>query len=184
MFKMTSLFKKIALGALVLAMGLAAFPMLGASAAGLSDQTPPPATKPDNSRLETAWAREQTTYQRQGDLLGKASGVVSKIQTLIDKANAKGWDTTAAQAALAAFSAALPAAQSAHAGGAAIISGHAGFDADGKVTDRTTAIATVKSLRDVLQSTRTAMDGTGKALREALKALREAHPRPTATPAP
>ena len=184
MFKMTSLFKKFALGALVLAMGLAAFPVLGASAASLKDQTPPPASQPDNSRLETVWAREQTIYQREGDLLGKASGVISKIQTLIDKANAKGWDTTAVQAALNAFSSAIPAAQSAHDAGAAIISSHAGFDANGKVTDRTTALATAKSLRDVLQNTRTALDGTGKALRQAIKALREAHHRPTATPTP
>ena len=43
MFKMTALFKKIALAVLVLAIGIAAFPVAGASAAGLNDQTAPPA---------------------------------------------------------------------------------------------------------------------------------------------
>ena len=43
MFKMTALFKKFALAALVLAIGLAAFPFAGASAAGLNGQTNCPA---------------------------------------------------------------------------------------------------------------------------------------------
>jgi hypothetical protein len=181
MFKLTNLSKQLVLVALVLAVVLAAFPFGAASAATLNDPTTPPTTKPDNSRLESLWAREQTTYQRQTDRLAKASELVTKVQTLIDKANAKGWDTSAVQAALDAFSAAIPAAQSAHTPGAAILSSHAGFDASGKVTDRTTAIQTVKSLAQVLKETRTAMDGTGKALREALKALRAAHPKPTPT---
>ena len=183
MFKNT-LSKKLLLVALIFAVVLAAFPLGIASAAGLNDPVTPPATKPDNTRLENVWAREQTVYQREGDRLARAGELVTKIQTLLDKAKAKGWDTSAVQAALDAFSAAIPAAQSAHAPGAAIISSHAGFDADGKVTDRTTAVQTVKSLAQVLKDTRTAMDGTGKALREAIKALREAHPRPTPTTAP
>jgi hypothetical protein len=105
------------------------------------------------------------------------------VQTLIDKASAKGFDTSAIQAALNALSAVIPAVQVAHAPGAAIITSHAGFDATGKVTDRTTAIATAKSLAQVLKDTRTAMNGTWKALHEAVKALRQAHPKPATTPA-
>ena len=56
------------------------------------------------------------------------------------------------------------------------------IDATGKVTDRTTAIATTKSLAQVLKDTRTAMNGTWKALREAVQAFRQAHPRPATTP--
>ena len=185
MFKMTTLFKKIALATLVLAVGLAAFPFNGASAASSKDQGTPPADQTrGNARLEQTWTRLQKTYQLQGNRLAKAHDAIAKAQTLIDKANGKGWDTSAVQVALTAFSAVIPAAQSAHDVGAAIISSHAGFDADGKVTDRTTAIATVKSLRDVLQNARTAMNGTGKALQDAIKALRKAHPRPAATTTP
>ncbi|HTX91056.1 MAG TPA: hypothetical protein VMC09_07560 [Anaerolineales bacterium] len=184
MFKKTSWFKKIALGALVVALGLAAFPALGASAAGLNDQTTPPANQPNYARLQQVWAREQSVYQREGNALSKASGFITKAQALLDKATAKGWDTSAVQAALNAFAAAIPAAQTAHDAGASIISSHAGFDADGNVTDRATALQTVKDLRDVLKNTRTAMNGTGKALHEAIKALREAHPRPTPTATP
>lgn len=173
--KTISLFKKAALAALVLAIGLAMFPLTGASATGLKD-LPTPATKqPDNTRLEQLWAREQSIYQREGNLLERANDFVTRIQTLIDKANQKGWDTSAVQTALNAFSAVIPAAQAAHANGAAIIANHPGFDANGKVTDRSTAIATAKDLAQVLKDTRTAMDGTGKALLETIRAFREAH---------
>jgi hypothetical protein len=180
MFKITALIKKFALAALVLAIALAAFPFAGASAAGLNGQT---TALPDNTRLENLWARQQATYQRQSDRLANASTFIARVQTLIDKASAKGWDTSSVQAALNALSAIIPAVQAAHAPGAAIIASHAGFDASGTVTDRTTAIATVKSLAQVFKDTRTAMDGTLKALHEAVKAFRQAHPRPATTPA-
>ncbi|MGB8213676.1 MAG: hypothetical protein WCE68_08985 [Anaerolineales bacterium] len=176
MTKVTALFKKITLAVLLLSMGLAAFPLTGAAAAG-------PTTPPNNTRLETRWARQQATYQRQDKWLTVASTVIARVQTMIDKANAKGWDTSAVQAALNALSAVIPAVQAAHAPGAAIITSHAGFDANGLVTDRGTAIATAKSLAQVLKNTRTAMNGTLKAVHAAVKAFREAHPRRTTTPA-
>ena len=180
MFKISSLIKKFSMAALVLAIALAAFPFAGASAAGLNGQAN---AQPDNTRLENLWARQQATYQRQSDRLANASTFIAKVQTLIDKASAKGWDTSSVQAALNALSAVIPAVQAAHAPGAAIIATHAGFDASGTVTDRTTAIATVKSLAQVFRDTRTAMDGTLKALHEAVKAFRQAHPHPATTPA-
>jgi len=180
MFKITTLFKKFALLALVLAIALAVFPFTGASAAGLNGQNK---TQPDNSRLENLWARKQATYQRQSDRLSNASTFTSKVQALIDKASAKGWDTSSVQAALNALSAVIPAIQAAHDPGAAIIATHAGFDSTGKVTDRTTAIATVKSLAQVLMDTRIAMNGTLKALHDAVKAFRQAHPHPATSPA-
>ena len=189
MFKITALFKKIIPVILVLAIALAAFPISGASAAGLNVQT---TLQPDNTRLENLWVRVQANYQIQGNRLSNASTFISRVQTLIDKASAKGFDTSAIQAALNALSAVIPAVQAAHAPGAAIIASHAGFDASGKVTDRTTAIATVKSLSQVLKDTRTAMNGTHKALHNAVKAFRQAHPHssnktsttPSSTPTP
>ena len=183
MFKMTASLKKLVLVILALAIGLAAFPLTGVSAASLKEQIAPPAKQSNNSPLERVWTREQSVYQREGDLLAKAGGFITKAQALIDKANQKGWDTSAVQAALNAFSAVIPAAQAAHDKGSAIITGHAGFDANGKVTDRATAVATAKALAQVLKDTHTAMNGSGKALRQAIKAFRQAH-RNTATPTP
>ena len=181
MFKMSILFKKIALAVLVLALGLAVVPLSGASAAGLEAQT---AAQPANTRLEKVWVREQAVYQRQSNLLANAGTFIGRVQTLIDKAKQKGWDTASVQAALNVLSAVIPAVQAAHNPGAAILASHTGFDAGGKVTDRASALATAKSLAQVLKDTRSAMDGTGRALRAAIKAFREAHPRPTTTPAP
>ena len=178
MFKITTLFKKFALAAFVLAIVLAAFPFTGASAAGINIQTN---TQPNNSRLENLWSRQQATYRRQTDRLSNASTFIAKVQALIEKANGKGWNTSAVQAALNTLSAVIPAVRAAHAPGAAIIASHAGFDASGKVTDRATAIATAKLLAQVLKDTRTAMNGTLKALHDAVKAFRQAHPHSTIT---
>ena len=180
MSKLTPFFKKFALAALVLAIGLAVLPAASASAAGLQDPTNPPNNQPaaNGARLERAWARAQAVYQRQGNRLDRADAFIAKIQTLIDKATAKGWDTSAVQAALDAFNAVIPAAEAAHAPGAAIIASHNGFDADGKVTDRAAAIDSLKALVQVIKDTHTAMNGTGQALRDTIKAFRAAH-KPT-----
>ena len=183
MSKFTLYIKKTALAVLVLALSLAALPAVGASAAGLPDQSTPPANLPSKSGLEHAWARVQATYQRQGTRLEKADEFIGKVQSLIDKASQKGWDTSAVQVALNAFTAVIPAAQTAHDPGAAVISSHSGFDGSGKVTDRSAAIESVKALVQVLKDTRTAMNGTGKALREAVKTFREAHHPGQGTPA-
>ena len=175
MSKFTAHFKKITLAVLVFAIGLAAIPAVGASAAGLPSHSTPPANQPGTSGLEQAWALLQASYQREGARLGKANVFIGKVQSLIDKASQKGWDTSAVQAALDAFTAVIPAAQTAHDPGAAIISSHNGFDASGKVTDGATAIKTGKALAQVLKDTRTAMNSTGKALHEAVQAFRDAH---------
>jgi hypothetical protein len=182
MFKLTPFIKKIVLSTLVLAIGLAALPAAGVSAASLRDETSPPTNQQAGfARLERAWARTQTAYQRQGDRLAKAHGFISRAQSLIDKANQKGLDTSAVQAALNAFAEVIPAAQTAHDPGAAIIASHAGFDADGKLIDRTIAVGTVKALNQVIKDTRLAMNGTGQGMREAVKAFRQAH-RPAQAP--
>lgn len=168
MSKLVPFFKRFSLAALVLAIGLAALPTAGASgvvpvsargAAGLQDETTPPANRP-----------------------AKADEFITNAHSLIDKANQKGWDTSVVQVTLNAFTAIIPTAQAAHNPGAAIIASHNGFNADGKVTDRAVAVETVKALGQVLKDTRLAMNRTGQALREAVKAFRNAH-RPAQAPA-
>ncbi len=166
------MFKKTILLALVIALGLAILPFTGASA---EETTPPTDPAVSNERIEQAWARLQSTYVTQSERLAKSDTVTEKIETRIAQANARGWDTTAVQAALDAFIAALPNASAAHEPGAAIIASHAGFDASGKVTDRAAAVQTLKDLRLVIKDTRAAMNGTGEALKNAIKAFLEAH---------
>jgi hypothetical protein len=186
MIKNPSMLKKVALAVLLLSIGLAALPAFSASAAGLNDESNPPAGVPvSNERLGQAWARLQKVYARQGERLGRADAFIARLEGLIEKANAKGWDTSAVQAALDAFAGAIPAAALAHEPGAAIIASHAGFDESGKVTDRATAVETTRSLRQVIYNTRSAMNGSGEALREAIRAFREEHGLfPAETPVP
>jgi hypothetical protein len=183
MKKISSILKKATFVTLVLAMGLAAFPLLGASAAPAVPPAGQSLSQADHPRLEQAWQREQNRYNRQGALLSRADAFIARVQALLNKAAQKGWDVSAVQSALNAFSSVIPAVEAAHEPGAAIIRTHSGFDANGKVTDPAKALETVGALRQVLKDTRTALGGTGKALREAVRAFRQAH-QGTVTPTP
>lgn len=177
MFTIKTISKKVLLAVLVLAFGLGALPMMDVHAASPTDETEPPESnlQPDNSRLEAIWARELTRYEKAVNILDKADEMISRVQTLISKANEKGWDTSPVQAALEAFETNLRDARPIINSANGIVTSHKGFDANGKVTDRAQAIESVKELGQHLQEARAAMGGSGKALREAVKALRAAH---------
>ena len=176
MLKISIFFKKFTLVFLTLVIGLIALPTASVIAAGDQPQTTAVAPQTANNlRLELVWERAQLAYQRQGWLLGRAAAIITRAQDLIDLANQKGWDTSAVQSALNAFSAVIPTAETAHLPGATIMAVHAGFTPSGNVTDRTTAVETVRSLVQVLKDTRTALNGTGRALRSAIQAFRDAH---------
>jgi uncharacterized protein len=177
MFKKISLLKKTVLLALVTALALATLPLTGVSAEGLGQTPEPPADQAQVSdeRLEQVWARLQQAYERQGKMFERAGEITTRIQSLIDKMNENGKDTAALQAALDAFEQGLAEAQPVYASAGSIISVHAGFDAEGKVTDREQAIATLKELGGKMKELRQLVGEPGKALREAVKAFRQAH---------
>jgi hypothetical protein len=182
MSKVTALLKKALVAALILGIGLAAFPATRVFAAGLNDPSNPPGDhlKVD-ALLEKVWAREQTLYQRQDDRLAKADKFFTNVQSRIEQANQKGYDTSAIQSALDALETAVEAARPIHENAGSIIAAHAGFDANGKVTDRTQARETVKLLGQSLRDSHNTVADPFKALREAVKAFREAHkPSPQA----
>lgn len=182
MKKLTMLFQKTILVALVAALALAALPVTSAYASG---QNEPPAPSAEgrqfsDERLERAWARMLQAYERQGQRLDRADEITERIQNLLDRMNDNGKDTTALQVALDAFEEALKNAHPIHESAKGIINSHRGFDADGKVTDREQAIETVKELGAKLREVRQIVGEPGKALREAIKAFRDAH-RPADT---
>jgi ABC-type transporter Mla subunit MlaD len=182
---LTTSLKKITLAILILGFGLAVLPTARAAAAPeLADEGKPPAgDKVAPGRLKQTWEKLQEVYATQGERLEKSGELLARVQSLIDKAEARGLDTSAVQAALDALSAVLPAAQVAHEPGAHIIASHAGFDEKGNIEDLETAMQTVRSLAEVLKDTRAAMGGTGEALRNALRAFLEAN-RPARAEAP
>lgn len=185
MLPFTTSLKKVTMAVLILGIGLAFLPAAGASAApDLRDEGNPPAgEKAAPGRLKQTWERLQEVYAAQGERLEKSGEFIARVQSLIDKAEARGLDTSAVQAALDALSAVLPAAQAAHEPGVGIIASHAGFDEKGNIEDMETALQTVRSLAEVLKDTRAAMGGTGEALRNALRAFLETN-RPARAEAP
>ena len=177
MIRLSKMFKKIILVALVAALMLTALPITSAYASGLNDPTVPPTTTPQlsNERLERVWVRLQRVYGRQGQVLERADRMAERFQNLIDWMNENGEDTTALQAALDAFEDALKEAHPVYESAKGILNAHQGFDADGKVTDHEKAIETVKELRDKIQEVRGIVGESGKALREAIKTFRDAN---------
>lgn len=177
---MKILFKKTILVAMIAAMGLASLPFVSVFAAGSSDPSTPPHGEMTDERLEQIWAKQLHLY----DKLGKTDDFIGNVQKLIDRASEHGKDVSAVQAALDAFADAAEDAKPIYESGQAIIDSHAGFDANGKVTDSEQAKETVRAMGETMKAIKEAMNGTGKALRDALHAFRDANPRPEKTPAP
>ena len=172
----TNWFKNTLLAAMALTLVAAALPWTSAFAAPAADPSTPPAEgEKSNTRIESLWMREQRAVERMGKVIDRSDKMVEKIQIWIDKAKENGKDVTALQAALTAYKQAVQEAGPMYERAQSIVSEHAGFDADGKVTDREQAIQTLKDLGAQLKDLREQIGMPGKALREAIKAFREAN---------
>ncbi len=172
-----NLFKKSMLVAMTLALIAAALPLTGALAAPAQDPTPPTSEgEKSTTRLEKLWTRELRGVERYGNMIDRSAAMIEKIQTMIDKAADNGKDVDALQAALDAYEEAVSAVGPMYEEAKSIADKHAGFDADGKVTDREQAVQTIKALRDQLKDLREQIGQPNKALRAAIQAFREANP--------
>jgi hypothetical protein len=174
---MKSIFNKIILAVMTAALVFAAFPVTSAYA---QDENPPADGKLTNEKLEKIWARELKVYERLGKVFNDIDDTITIFQARIDRAAKNGKDVTSLQPALDAFEAALKKSKPMYDSTSGLVSAHAGFDANGKVTDAEKAKSTVQEMRDKLKEVKDAMGGTGKALHEAMKAFRETN-KPTGT---
>jgi uncharacterized coiled-coil protein SlyX len=173
------LFKKTILATLITMLAFTALPLSSAFAQGEN----PPGNEISTEKLEKAWAHQLQVYAKLGKAFEDTDAKLARAQALIDKVTARGKDASAIQAALNAFAAALERSRSLYNDLAVLVNAHAGFDANGRLTDSTQAQATVQSMRLKLQALKDSMDGTGRALRDALKAFREANKPAEGTPA-
>jgi len=167
--------KKGLLVALLLSLGLILLPATSTSAASLADEVPP-ITSPeaDDSRLEEMYSKLVNRYERQTSWMEKADGMTTRVENLIEKASARGFDTSDLQAALDTFNSAYAEAHRYNQLAGEILDAHEGFNGSGKVKDREQAIETLKSLRDALRGAYEAMGGeahAGRLLREAIRTL-------------
>lgn len=185
---MKNLIHKFFLIITLTALVLVALPVQSASAAPANEPSVPPAGTPDparaNQRLEWAFANQKITVERISLNLGYSDDAIMRAEELIAKAKENGKDVTAIESALAAYKAALEKGKPLYEQAKSIVAEHAGFDANGKVTNTETARQTVQKLGDVLKQYRETTGPALKALREAIKAYREANPRPQKTPKP
>lgn len=168
----------------VLLVGLLAFAFPNGSAAAQTP-TPQPKRAPQeqtqriNGRLEKAFAGLQKLVEKQSQNLQRADKFIAKVEDLIGKAKANGQDTSALEAAVAAFKTQRGEAAKLNSAVADIIKAHAGFDASGKVINPEQAKNTLETGHDSLKEARGIFVDAFKNLRETFKAWREANP-PTA----
>jgi hypothetical protein len=167
--------KRSALIGLIAALALGAAPMTGVYAAGPEIPSASPGQDEAGDRLERAWAHHLKVYARQGRLLEKADKLIHHVERLLERAEEKGRETAALQAALDVFKRAVNLADTIYREAGEIVAAHAGFDDSGQVTDPEQAAETVKELAAKLQEIRATVGEPGKALHDAIQAFREAN---------
>jgi len=102
----------------------------------------PPAQQ-GSVRLENLLKREQIILNNQQQRLDLSNQVVTAAQTWIGRLQAQGKDVSTLQSALAAFQAGIAQAQGSFNTAQSVLNTHAGFDANGKVTDAALALKTL-----------------------------------------
>lgn len=127
------------------------------------------------TRVENAFRNVQNALNRQEDFEVRAQNSIARVEELIAKGKSHNLDTSDLESALASYKSSLASAQAYHDQAASIVSGAAGFDSSGNVTDLETARATVKSAAEALRNAASAMKGSGQALAEAVKGWVEAN---------
>lgn len=150
-----------------------AFPSGTAAAASMA-QEPQPATNaektPDPARLEKAYQRELGLLKAQAERLDRLDERADKFAERIAKLKDEGKDVAVLEKALADFKVKIAAARSQHEEAAIILNTHAGFDANGKVTDVAQASATVKDAGKIMRQIHQELRPT---IREMVKVLRQ-----------
>ena len=174
--------KKTWLVVLIGAFCLTSLPLSNVAALSVTEPATPPAPFQNaTQRLEQAWAREQTIYSKLNLFFSNIDQRIAQGQALIDRATAKGKDTSSLQSALDAFSAAVKQAEPIFQSTQADFASHPGFDDNGKVTDPTQAFTTVLTLGEKFREIRQLLMEPGNALREAIKTFRSQNMPPTPT---
>ena len=175
--------KKITLMAVITVASLGTMPLVNAYAQSANPPATPATSQPSPDKLQKTWAREQIIFNRTGKILDGANNLISKVQSRLEDAKAKGQDVSSIQSALDAFSAAVKNVQPIYTSMQTAVQSHPGFDATGKVTDPTQALQTIQDIHSKLESIhQSGLREAGKALREAIKEFRQANP--SATPSP
>jgi hypothetical protein len=124
-----------------------------------------------NPRLEKLLRGEKTALEKQGERLDHTDEIIAKTENLIEKAKEKGADTSALEAALAAYQERLVVVQQHHDQAASLLANPAGFDANGKVTDKKEALKTLRKVGEELRRAHLEISEASMDLRAAVRAF-------------
>ncbi|MEI6180168.1 MAG: hypothetical protein WCP31_05405 [Chloroflexales bacterium] len=125
--------------------------------------------------LEQAYKTTKVRLTQQDAALTRMGVFADKVAELITKAQAKGKDTTALAQALTTFRQQLVTARAAWQTASDTFASHAGFDAQGKVTDATIARATLKDVRSAMLNAHSILVKARTDIRQALTTFRSAN---------
>jgi hypothetical protein len=152
----------------------------GAQPALAADPGDPPAREEGGAlRLELAYRRLVVAADVQAVYLDHAPDVAERMQHRVDELAEQGEDVRELEAALDAFGGALAESQRHYEAARAILEAHAGFDAEGRVTDREQAAKTVRDAGRALRDARRSLkEGTIELGRAARDWRREHRPQP------
>ena len=154
-------------GALLAATAAAGLALSPVAAAGPTRPAP---------TLETVYQREQNWLVVQTTTLTDANTIAANIQNWINTLQGQGKDTTDLETALAAFNSQIATAQTNHDAAASTLASHAGFDANGQVTDRAQAASTLRQAYQSLQTAHLTLVSAVVDLRLAVRTWRNAQP--------
>ncbi len=135
------------------------------------------------ARIENLYQKELKALAAQETRLNKIDSLVVKAQDIINHLKANGKNVAPLQTALNDFNATLPSADAAHASAQTILDAHAGFDANGKVTNLNQARQTVLTAGQDLRAAHRILVNAVRDLRRVVRAYRNAAGQNPAAPA-
>jgi hypothetical protein len=165
---------------------LVALVAVGMSSGSASAAPVPPGggTAKAELALSRTYKAEQKRLKLQDARLKRVEDYATKIDSLIAKFKAKGKDTAALEQAVVAFRSSIALARAEWQAASAILATHAGFDADGKVSNADQARATLKDAHSHIEQVHTIARAAYEKLHTAIAAYRKAHREVTAPVAP
>lgn len=133
-----------------------------------------PAADPIDDALAKSYQTEQQWLAQQQEYIQKIDEATAKVQEVIDKAAAEGYDVSALQNALAVFDSQMATFKAEHQTASNLLAAHNGFDGNGSVTDRQASRQTLLDARQALRQAHLTVSQAAMDIRQAVQEWKEA----------
>lgn len=165
---MKAFFRKFVPVLILLVVIAAALPTPAYAASAAQEEQPAPENRDPNRIIESRFKQEQRRNERQAKGGERIDTLLERIESRLSRAEEQGLDTSAVESALADFETARAEAAALHSKAGELIDAHAGFDAEGKVTDAETAAQTVEDIHLLIDQARDGIADGREAVQHAL----------------